>query len=133
MNVISFVFLGSLLVVHGNKEIDGKATKEMNDNVPEASNTQGKVTCIIMHPHSLKIRKYFPLKHRELFLSEVNDRETIAAIEANNDTYCLQKRIEKFLLYTCAKFVKFRVLQNNSSSTINLPLKRFQNRSSQNF
>ena len=35
---------------------------------------------------------------RELFLSEVNYRETIAAIEANNDTYCLQKRIEKFPL-----------------------------------
>ena len=32
------------------------------------------------------------------FLSEVNNRETIAAIEVNNDTYCLQKRIEKFPL-----------------------------------
>ena len=32
---------------------------------------------------------------RELFLSEVNYRETIAAIEANNDTYWLQKRIDK--------------------------------------
>ena len=27
---------------------------------------------------------------RELFLSEVNNRKTIAATEANNDTYCLQ-------------------------------------------
>ena len=35
---------------------------------------------------------------RELFLSKVNNRETKAAIEANNDTYCLQKRIEKFRL-----------------------------------
>ena len=34
----------------------------------------------------------------ELFLSEVNNRETIAAIEANNGTYCLQKQIQKFLL-----------------------------------
>ena len=34
----------------------------------------------------------------ELCLSEVNNRETIAAIEANHDTYCLQKRIEKFPL-----------------------------------
>ena len=34
----------------------------------------------------------------ELFLSEVNNGETIAAIEANNDTYCLQKRVEKFPL-----------------------------------
>ena len=35
---------------------------------------------------------------RELFLSEVNNRETIAAIKANNDTYCIQKEIEKFPL-----------------------------------
>ena len=35
---------------------------------------------------------------RELFLSEVNNMETIVAIEANNDTYCLQNRIEKFAL-----------------------------------
>ena len=34
----------------------------------------------------------------ELVLSEVNNRTTIAAIEANNDTYCLEKRIEKFPL-----------------------------------
>ena len=27
---------------------------------------------------------------REFFLSEVNNREIIAAIEANNDTYCLK-------------------------------------------
>ena len=26
---------------------------------------------------------------RELFVSEVNSRETMAAIEVNNDTYCL--------------------------------------------
>ena len=37
-------------------------------------------------------------QQRELFLSEVNNRETIAAIEANNDIYCFQKRIEKFPL-----------------------------------
>ena len=30
----------------------------------------------------------------QLFLSEVNNRETIAVIEANNDTYCLQNRIK---------------------------------------
>ena len=36
---------------------------------------------------------------RELILPEVNNRETIAAIEVNNDMYCLQKRIEKFPLY----------------------------------
>ena len=35
---------------------------------------------------------------REFFLLEVNNGETIAAIESNNDTYCLQKRIEKFPL-----------------------------------
>ena len=34
----------------------------------------------------------------KLSLSEVNNRETIAATEVNNDTYCLQNRIEKFLL-----------------------------------
>ena len=32
----------------------------------------------------------------ELFLSEVNNRTTIAAIETNNETYCLQKRIERW-------------------------------------
>ena len=37
-------------------------------------------------------------QQRELFLSEVNNRETIAAIEANNDMHCLQTRIEKFPL-----------------------------------
>ena len=31
---------------------------------------------------------------REIFLSEVNNRETKAAIEANNDIYCFQKWIE---------------------------------------
>ena len=36
---------------------------------------------------------------REYFLSEVNDRESIVATEANNGTYCIQKRIEKFPLY----------------------------------
>ena len=39
-----------------------------------------------------------PICQLELFLSEVNNRETIAAIEANNDTYCLEKWIEKFPL-----------------------------------
>ena len=37
--------------------------------------------------------------HWELFLSEVNNMETIAVIEVNNDTYCPQKWIEKFPLY----------------------------------
>ena len=35
---------------------------------------------------------------RELFLTEVNKRETVGAIVVNNGTYCLQKRIEKFPL-----------------------------------
>ena len=39
-------------------------------------------------------------KQRELYLSEVSNRETKAVTEANNDTYCLQKRIEKFPLTT---------------------------------
>ena len=42
--------------------------------------------------HSLL--KQIPVKYqvqREHFLSEVSNRETIAAIEANNDTYCVQK------------------------------------------
>ena len=34
----------------------------------------------------------------ECFLLEVNNRETIAATEANNDMYCLQNEIEKFPL-----------------------------------
>ena len=40
------------------------------------------------------------ISQRELFLSEVNNRETIAAIEVNNDTNWLQKQIEKFSLTT---------------------------------
>ena len=41
---------------------------------------------------------------REPFLSEVNNRETIVAIEMNNDTYCLQKRIEKYpLIFDCSQ------------------------------
>ena len=32
--------------------------------------------------------------HWELFLSKVNNRVTIAVIEVNIDTHCLQKRIE---------------------------------------
>ena len=36
------------------------------------------------------------MSQQEIFLSKVNNRETIAAIKENNDMYCLQKRIEKF-------------------------------------
>ena len=32
-------------------------------------------------------------KQQELFLSEVNNRETIAAIDAHNDMHCLLKQI----------------------------------------
>ena len=40
--------------------------------------------------------------------SHTNNGETIAAIEANNDTYCLQKRIEKFpLIILPQKFHNF--------------------------
>ena len=39
------------------------------------------------------------LTQQKLFLSKVNNiGETIVATEANNDTYCLRKRIEKFPL-----------------------------------
>ena len=48
--------------------------------------------------HSNKNGRNFTSFQRELFLSEVNNRETIAAIEANNDTFCLQKRTEEFPL-----------------------------------
>ena len=37
-------------------------------------------------------------EQRQLFLSEVNIREIIVAIESNNDTYCPPKQIEKFPL-----------------------------------
>ena len=43
--------------------------------------------------------------HWELFLSEVNKRETVVAIEADNDTYCLQNWIEKFPLSTNNIFI----------------------------
>ena len=36
------------------------------------------------------IARQFCCYQRELFLSEVNNRGTIAAVEENNDTYCLQ-------------------------------------------
>ena len=52
-------------------------------------------------------KEIFPLVYyfqycyqRQHFLSEVNNREAIAVIEANNNTYCLQKRLEKFPLDT---------------------------------
>ena len=52
---------------------------------------------------------------RELFLSEANNRKTIAVIEANNGMFCLQKRIEKFSLSTI-------ILQINLAATfINSP------------
>ena len=36
-------------------------------------------------------RKMAKQPQRELFLSEANNSETIAAIDVNNDMYCLQK------------------------------------------
>ena len=39
------------------------------------------------------------LSQQKLFLLEINNRETIAPIEANNYMYCLKKRIEKLPLY----------------------------------
>ena len=44
------------------------------------------------------LQVYYLKDQRELFQKEVNIRETIASIEKNNDTYCLQNRIEKFPL-----------------------------------
>ena len=43
----------------------------------------------------------------EVLLSEVNSRETIAAIEANNTTYCLQEWIEKFPLIFSSHIVRY--------------------------
>ena len=43
---------------------------------------------------------------RKLFLSEVNNRETITVIEVNNDAYCLQTRIEKFPLCLNLEIIK---------------------------
>ena len=47
------------------------------------------------------------------FLLEVNNREIIAATEVNNDTYCLQKRIEKFRL---------KILKQIETETLKLSL-----------
>ena len=56
---------------------------------------RNKVGCI----SDLKCEKQTIIPcQRELFLSEVNNRETIAAIEVNNDMYCLEKQIEMLLL-----------------------------------
>ena len=60
------------------------------------------VSCVHIFFLTLKVR-------RELFFIEVNNKETIAAIEANNDMYCLEKRIEKFLL-TVIKISKAKAL-----------------------
>ena len=38
------------------------------------------------------------INNGDFFLSKVNNSETKAAIEGNNDTHCLQKRREKFPL-----------------------------------
>ena len=40
----------------------------------------------------------FVIISAELFLSEAKNKKARAAIEANNDMYCLQKQIEKFPL-----------------------------------
>ena len=53
---------------------------------------------------------------RELFLSEVNNRETIAVIEAYNDMYCLQKWIEKFPL--TINSIKMRAWDLNNNKNI---------------
>ena len=43
---------------------------------------------------------FYPFVHSgNFFYRKSTIARTIAAIEANNDTYCLQKRIEKFPLY----------------------------------
>ena len=49
-----------------------------------------------------KFPNFHPMIQRGTFrlLSEVNNREKIVATEANNDTYCLPKRIKKFPLWT---------------------------------
>ena len=49
---------------------------------------------------------------RELFLSEVNNRETTGTIAANNDTYCLEKRTEKFPLIT-SNMIKISMLSQD--------------------
>ena len=41
---------------------------------------------------------------RELFLPKVNNRETTAAIEANNDMYCLQKMNRKVQAGSCCQY-----------------------------
>ena len=66
--------------------------------------------------HSVDFVKLWKWVSENFFLSEVNNRETIAAIEENNDTYCLQKRIEKFrcsLLISVRKFY-FRNCDRNT-------------------
>ena len=59
-------------------------------------------------------KKFVMLGLWELFLSEVNNREAIAAMEANNDTFCLHKRIEKFLLVRPAPSKLFGSAQVNT-------------------
>ena len=71
---------------------------------------------------------------RELFLSEVNNWETIAAIEATNCVFYLQKRIEKFpLCYSpekrrmilFGKLLEFLQLVNFYSDIQNMDFERF--------
>ena len=67
------------------------------------------------------IPRYYPnsRKQRELFLSEVNNKETIVATEANNSRYCLQKWIEKFPLY-CFLNVVFQHVCPNVTISLDL-------------
>ena len=52
-----------------------------------------------MYQHwNVNIKMNFVISQQGLFLSEVNNRETKAAIETNKGLYCLRKRIEKFPL-----------------------------------
>ena len=58
--------------------------------------------CVGPEPKKLSISYLDALKYLTCliipagtFLSEVNNRETIVAIETNSDTYCLQNRINR--------------------------------------
>ena len=61
----------------------------------------------------------------EIFLSKVNNRETIAVIEVNNDMYGLRKRIEKLPL-KCEEWEVYLLICQSQVSILGLNMTRVQ-------
>ena len=66
---------------------------------------------------ALHIQNEVIFLQRKLFISKVNNRETIAAIKLNNGTCCLKKRIGNFPLTSIT--MKKIALQKSADFNVN--------------